>query len=182
MTEKYKELLKLAREAIKTELENKELKVEGDIKKKFSDKRACFVTLSLKKNDELRGCIGSLEARQELWKDVVENARDAAFLDPRFDKLSLDELEKIKIEISVLSVPVKISYKDEEDLKKKIKEKGVILRKGFYSATYLPQVWEQIKDEEEFLGSLCMKAGLSFDIWKKEKIDVWTYEVEKVKE
>jgi AmmeMemoRadiSam system protein A len=96
MNKKYKELLGLARKAILAELENKKLNIDEKIKKKFSEKKACFVTLTI--SSELRGCIGSLYARQELWKDVAENAKNAAFSDPRFNSLTLDELEKIKIE------------------------------------------------------------------------------------
>lgn len=175
-----KELLKLARESIKTEFGKSKLKVSEKIKKKFSERRACFVTLTI--NGDLRGCIGSLEARQELWKDVVENARKAAFSDPRFTQLTEDELSKIKIEISVLSIPKKIEYKNEEELKKKILKKGVVIKKGFYQATYLPQVWEQLHDFEDFIGSLCEKAGLSTDAWKSLELEVWTYSVQAIKE
>mgnify|MGYP001597960380 FL=1 len=150
------------------------------IKKKYSEKKACFVTLTI--SGELRGCIGSLEARQELWKDVVENARNAAFSDPRFNPLTREELKEVKIEISVLSVPEKIEYKNEKDLKNKIKGKGVIIQKNFYSATYLPQVWEQLKNEEEFLSSLCRKARLPGNSWRNKKLDVWTYSVKSIEE
>jgi len=177
-----KELLKLARESIETELNRKELKISEDIKKKFSEKRACFVTLSFKDNDELRGCIGSLLPRQELWKDVVENAKNAAFSDQRFPSLSKSELDKIKIEISILTIPTKINYKSENELRNKIMIKGVILRKGFYSATYLPQVWEDLPDFNEFISSLCSKAGLSSNAWKNLDLEVLIYEVDKIEE
>lgn len=177
-----KELLKLARESIKSELEGKELKVSDLIKKKYSGKKACFVTLMI--NGELRGCIGSLEAKQELWKDVLENSRNAAFSDPRFESLSKNEMKKIKIEISVLSVPKKLVYSDVKDLLNKIKKgkDGLIIKSGFYSATYLPQVWKQIPEKEEFLKSLCLKAGLVRDFWKSGKLSVWTYMVDSVAE
>ncbi len=179
---KYFELLKLARESITAELEKREPKISEDIKKKYSEKKACFVTLTI--NGELQGCIGSLEARQELWKDVVENARNAAFSDPRFPALIKDELKKVKIEISVLSIPEEIVFKDSDELKNKIRGKGVILQSGFYSATYLPQVWEDLKDTEEFLSSLCQKAGINPHIWRErhKSIRVWTYGVDKVSE
>ena len=193
-----KELLKLAREAIKSQLEESELKIDSETKYKFSEKKACFVTLTI--SGELRGCIGSLEPRQELWKDVVENARSAAFSDPRFPELSLEELKKVKIEVSVLTIPRKIEYKTSDELKKKIFKKGVIIRKipelfsvsqnssnfkikkGWNSATYLPQVWDELSDIEEFLSSLCRKAGLSSSAWKNLDLEVEVYEVEKVEE
>ncbi len=179
---KYLKLLSLARESVAFELEGKEIRVKEAVKEKYSEKKACFVTLTI--NGELRGCIGSLEARQELWKDVVENARSAAFSDSRFETLSLGELKKIKIEVSILSIPEEIAFKDSEELKKKIKGKGVILQSGFYSATYLPQVWEDIPVFEDFISSLCQKAGINPHIWreKHKSIRIWIYSVEKVSE
>jgi len=175
-----KELLKLARKTLKIYFDKEELKVSQYTKKKFSEEKACFVTLT--KNGVLRGCVGSLEARQELWKDVIENSINAAFNDSRFPKLTSEELKKIKIEISILSIPKKISFINFEELKKKIGGKGVILKKGFASATYLPQVWEEISDKEEFLGSLCLKAGLSGNAWKEKGLEVWIYDTEKLSE
>jgi len=175
-----KELLKLARKTLEAHFKGKRPEITEDIKKKFSEEKACFVTLTL--SGELRGCVGSLEARQELWKDVVENSINAAFNDSRFPELALEELKKIKIEISVLSIPKKISFANLEEFKKKISGKGVIIKKGWNSATYLPQVWEDISDKEEFLSSLCQKAGLNMNAWKEKGLDVWIYDVEKIKE
>lgn len=175
-----KELLKLARHAIEAYLKDEEVKVSENINKKYYDKKACFVTLT--ENDELRGCMGSLEPRQELWKDVVENARNAAFSDPRFPAVIGSELKKIKIEISVLSIPKQISYKSLEELKQKIKNKGVILKQDYKQATYLPQVWDELENEEEFLSSLCMKAGMNGNAWQQGNIEVFVYDVEKIKE
>jgi len=175
-----KELLKLARKTLEAYFEGKKPQINENIKKKYSEEKACFVTLT--KNGELRGCVGSLEARQELWKDVVENSINAAFNDSRFPELTLDELKKIKIEISVLSIPKKIAFASSEDLKKKITGRGVILKQGFSSATYLPQVWEEISDKEEFLDSLCLKAGLGRNVWREKGLEVWIYDVRKVEE
>jgi AmmeMemoRadiSam system protein A len=176
---KYQDLLKLARLAIESNFDAK-LNVDDKIKKKYSTKKACFVTLTI--DGELRGCIGSLYSRQELWKDVIENAENAAFFDPRFNPLSRRELDKIKIEISILSIPKKLEFSNLEGLKKKIKEKGVILKKGIYSATYLPQVWEDLTGTEDFLSSLCQKAGLSSNSWKDNGVNFWVYDVEKIEE
>ncbi len=175
-----KVLLKIAREAIISELAGKNLVVEEKIKREFSEKRACFVTL--KKDGELRGCIGSLIPRQELWKDVIENAKNAAFKDPRFYSVSKEEIRKIKIEISILSLPKEISYRGLDELKRKIKGKGVILSYTLHSATYLPQVWEEIENEEEFLSSLCLKAGLPANFWKEKTLKIETYSVDKLEE
>ncbi len=175
-----KELLKLARNAIASELEGKDFVVDERIKKMFSNKQACFVTL--KKNGRLRGCVGSLIAKQELWKDVIQNAKNAAFYDPRFMPLQKHELEDTKIEISILSTPKKITYNSQNELKRKIKGKGVIIAHKLNCATFLPQVWQELKDEEEFLSYLCLKAGLPADFWKQNKLSVSIYEIEKISE
>jgi len=175
----YNELLKLARDAIKCELNRDKVKVNEEVKKKYCNKGACFVTLTI--NGELRGCIGSLQAHQELWRDIIDNSNNAAFNDPRFLPLSKNELDKTKIEISVLTTPKKLEYKDEKDLLDKIDKKmGLILKKGFCQSTFLPQVWEQIPDKIEFLEYLSRKAGLSKNDWKD--CEVWFYRVEKIKE
>jgi AmmeMemoRadiSam system protein A len=169
-------LTQLARETIKSKLEGKQLEVSDETKKKYSKKQACFVTLT--KNANLRGCIGSLEPRQELWKDVQSNAVNAGFNDPRFPPLIKEELKDLKIEVSVLSVPEKLECRDEKDLLKKLnKNMGIVLKKGFNSSTFLPQVWEELSDKIEFLEHLSMKAGLSRDDWKDA--DFWYYTVEK---
>lgn len=168
-----KELLKLARNAIESYLNKKGLKIPEDIKKKYSKKQACFVTLT--ENNELRGCIGSLYPKQELYKDVVENSVHAAFDDYRFSPLNKNEFPKIKIEISVLSIPKKIEFKNEKELLEKIDKKmGIILKKEFNTATFLPQVWEEISDKISFLEHLSLKAGLNKDAWKNAEIYYYT--------
>lgn len=179
MTRKYEELLKLARNAIESELNGENLKINKEIKEKYSEKKASFVTLT--EHGVLRGCIGSLYPRQELYKDVIENALHAAFDDYRFPQLKKYELSGIKIEISVLSIPEKISFKNEKELLRKIdKDMGIVLKKGFSSATFLPQVWEDLPDKIDFLESLSLKAGISKDAWKNA--EVYSYKVEKIKE
>jgi AmmeMemoRadiSam system protein A len=174
-----KELLTLARECLKNQFTGEKLDVPDTIKKKYSSKKACFVTLT--QDNELRGCIGSLEARQELWQDIIENTLNAAFKDPRFLPLSYYELDKIKIEISILTTTKRLNFKNEKELLSKINKKmGLILKKSFYSSTFLPQVWEEIPDKTEFLEHLSIKAGLNKDDWKDAEIGY--YEVEKVKE
>ena len=176
-SENLKPLLKLARDAIESKIYDREIYINEETKKKFSKKQSCFVTLT--EDNMLRGCIGSLYANQELWKDVVDNAVHAAFHDYRFLPLNEKELEKIKIEVSVLSVP-EILGKGEEIFNKINNKMGIILEKGSSSSTFLPQVWEQIKDKKEFLEELSMKAGLNKDAWKTANLSF--YRVEKVEE
>ena len=128
---------------------------------------AVFITLT--KDDRLRGCIGSLEAYRPLYKDIIANAKSSAFSDPRFSKLTLDEFKEIKVEVSLLSSPKIVEYKDISDLKSKITPKmdGVVLSLGKHRATYLPSVWDSFNSFDEFFGSLCQKAGLKSDCLKQ---------------
>jgi AmmeMemoRadiSam system protein A len=171
----YKELLKLARDAIENKLNHKELVVNGDIKKKYSENLACFVTLTL--NNDLRGCIGSLIARQELYLDIIENAKNAAFNDYRFLPVPIDDLEKIKIEISILSKPIILGIG--ELVFDKINSKmGIILKHGLHTSTFLPQVWKQIPDKNVFLEELSMKAGLDKSAWMESELSFYTVKSE----
>jgi AmmeMemoRadiSam system protein B/AmmeMemoRadiSam system protein A len=124
---------------------------------------ATFVTLL--KNGELRGCIGSLEAAKPLGEDVAENALGAAFRDPRFTELSAAEWPQCEVEISLLSTPKPIRFTDEADLLRQIRagEDGLILEANGRRATFLPQVWQGVPDKRAFLGQLLRKAGLPAD-------------------
>jgi len=172
-------ITELARETIYAHLNEEEFFPDKDTIEKYKDKKASFVTIY--KNNKLRGCIGSLEARQELWKDVQENAINAGFHDPRFPPLTDDEFNDIKIEVSVLSTPKKLSAKNSKLLLDKIHRKmGLILKKATHQATFLPQVWEEIPNKKDFLEHLSLKAGLDKDEW--ESSEIWYYTVESEKE
>ncbi|MAH33255.1 AMMECR1 domain-containing protein [archaeon] len=178
ITEKeQKFLLELARNAIIRYPGNVDID-ENKIPKKLKEKKGIFVTLNL--NDELRGCIGNLLPSDSIYKSVIENAVNAAYNDYRFTEVTKKEIDSLKIEISILTEPVKLNFIDSNNLLKKLdKKEGVILKKGQKMATFLPQVWEQINDKEEFLEHLCMKAGLNGDSWKNGDIEIDTYRVEK---
>ena len=137
-----------------------------------------FVTLKI--NGRLRGCIGNLTATEPLSEGVRRNAINAAFHDPRFAPLTEPELEQAEIEISILTEPQPLDYTDGSDLLNKLRTNidGVIIRKGHASATFLPQVWEQLPEPEDFLSHLCMKAGLSSNAWRDTKLEVQTYQVQ----
>ena len=94
------------------------------------------------------------------------------------------ELKQIQIEISVLSVPKPLEFSSPQDLLTKLRPKvdGVVLRAEGRSATYLPQVWEQLPDKQEFMNELAGKAGLSADAWQQPGAEVLTYQVEAFKE
>ena len=146
----------------------------------LSKNGATFVTLTL--NNQLRGCIGSLQAYRPLLDDLISNANAAAFEDPRFYELTLDEFKKVKIEISILSTPVEVIYTNIEDLKSKIKPNihGVILQKDGRRSTFLPQVWEQLSTFEEFFSHLCHKGSFEVNCLEFHP-QVFTYEVKKIK-
>jgi AmmeMemoRadiSam system protein A len=137
----------------------------------------CFVTLQ--KAGVLRGCIGNIEATRSLADGVRENAKNAAFRDPRFPPLEASELSDVNIEISVLSVPCLMRYTDTDDLLDKLKPDvhGVIISKGWHSATFLPQVWQQLPRKQEFLEHLCMKASLGKNCWRESDISIKVYTV-----
>ena len=142
-------------------------KIVIDYPQIFDEFGACFVTLE--KSGRLRGCIGSIVAYQPLINDLINHAKDAAFNDPRFPKVTENELDDIKVSISLLTEPKKMDFEDEEDLLNKMVPNvdGIIIRDGRYQAVYLPVVWEQLPDKREFLSSLKMKAGLSPDYFSK---------------
>jgi AmmeMemoRadiSam system protein A len=144
---------------------------------------ASFVTLNMKKNTSLRGCIGSIIAHRKLYEDIIENAKNASLNDPRFPSLKQDEFDQISIEVSLLTQPVSMYYKSIDDLKSKINIgiDGVVLKKGTYQSTFLPQVWEQLPTFELFFSYLCQKAGLDDDCLKSNP-EIFTYKVEKYRE
>lgn len=139
---------------------------------------ASFVTL--KRNGQLRGCIGSLEARRALVDDVKHNARSAAFLDPRFRPVSLREFDEITVEVSLLSVPEPMAFRDEGDLLAQLRPQvdGLVLEYDGHRGTFLPQVWESLPTPSEFLLHLKNKAGLPMDFWS-ERVRVLRYTVDK---
>jgi len=176
-------LTEIVRKTLEAYFESRPFELDEETKKHFSEKKASFVTLTLNKNGDLRGCIGSLEAKQELWKDIQENALNAAFKDTRFNPLEKKELNNIEIEVSVLSNPERLDFKDSDDLLRKVNNKmGIILKKGFLSATFLPQVWNQISVKNKFLEQLSLKAGLNKDAWKEKDARFFYYYVEFEKE
>lgn len=177
-------LVKLAR---KTLMERFGKKVDPDISDSlavalkdscFQDRRGTFVTLTI--NGQLRGCIGNLSATESILEGVRRNALNAAFHDYRFSPLTEKELDRVDIEISILTEPKPLEYLDSSDLLKKLRVNvdGVIIRKGTHSATFLPQVWEQLPRPEDFLNHLCAKAGLPTDAWRKTGLEVMTYQVQ----
>ncbi len=182
--EKRKVLLDIAKKAILEVFEKKKLIDKEELIKKYpwlNEKGAVFVTLN--KNNHLRGCIGSILAYRPLIDDLIANAKAAAFNDPRFTPLQKEEIKDLDIEISILTPPKLLEYRDIEDLKRKIKpfRDGVILKYGNFQATYLPSVWEQIPSFDLFFQTLCQKAGLMRNCLELHPT-IYTYEAIKIKD
>ena len=142
---------------------------------------ATFITLTL--NGDLRGCIGTLNAYQPLYQDIISNSLSAAFKDTRFEPLTYKEFKKIKIEISILSESKKVKYDNIKDLKSKIIPfvDGIILKDNQFSSTYLPSVWEQIPEFDDFFFSLAQKGG-SEKLFLENNPKVYKYQVKKYEE
>ncbi|HEV08988.1 MAG: AmmeMemoRadiSam system protein A [Sulfurihydrogenibium sp.] len=172
-------LLNLARKSIEHYLKSRQILFLDESQIPYENlkkKGASFVTLETK-NGTLRGCIGSIIPHRPLYEDVIHNAVSAAVSDPRFYPLTIEELPFIKIKVSVLTYPQPLHYTDWQDLLNKLKpfEDGVIIKYKNHSATFLPDVWEDLPNKEEFLSHLCLKAGLPANFWKTGLLEVYTY-------
>lgn len=126
----------------------------------LQEKYAVFITL--KRNGQLRGCIGTTEATMPLINAVAHYAHAAAFSDPRFKPLSVDEYEKVEISLSILTPATPFPFKDEQDLVDQLRQNidGLIIAKNNARATFLPAVWESINNKQQFLNELKRKAGI----------------------
>jgi len=177
--EKGSFLLKLARAGIARQFW--EDVPEPSVKPWMAEPGASFVTLT--RQGELRGCIGTLEAHRPLGIDVRENAVAAAFRDPRFMPLSRAEFDRVRVEVSVLSPHEPLVVASEKDALDVLRPgiDGVVFEYGHFRSTFLPQVWEQLADPAEFLAHLKRKAGLPLDFWAKE-VRLSRYTVDKWKE
>ncbi len=144
----------------------------------LQEPRGCFVTLTI--DGALRGCVGHLGATQPVYRDVIDSARNAALFDSRFRPVAPREVDRIRIEISLLGPPRPLAFSSPEDLLAKLHppDDGVILQLDGRSATYLPQVWEQIPDKVTFLDTLSEKAGARAGDWRRPGTRVSIYHVE----
>jgi MEMO1 family protein len=166
---------------------------------------ACFVTLT--QRGQLCGCIGSLQAHRSLWDDIVHNAAAAALQDHRFAPVTADVAPSLAIEVSVLTAPVPLSFANEahalwqlQPLQRSVEGSvegvtgcgagcgvgdGVIFSAEVdgqsYRSTFLPQVWAQMADVQQFMAQLKLKAGLAADFWS-DSVQLQTYRVQEFHE
>lgn len=177
-------LLRLARSSIEQRLgvDREVTGADPGYSGKLAEPAATFVTLKI--GGKLRGCIGNLEPRESLAQSIKSNAISGAFHDRRFSPLTAKELGRVRLDISVLSSPVPLDYKDGKELAEKLTPgvDGVVLRHGGKGATFLPQVWEQLPTVEIFMSQLCKKAGLDGDCWLVDKPDILIYQVQSFSE
>jgi AmmeMemoRadiSam system protein A len=164
-------LLNLARKTIEYACETGEMLTTEQLSfaerldAQLDEEGCCFVTLH--KDGQLRGCIGSLVCYQTLARDVIVRAYGAALQDPRFTPVQEEEVDQLNIEISVLTPAELIPCDSEHDLLSQLVpfEDGLILEDDFHKAIFLPSVWQQLTQKKDFLAHLKVKAGMAKDYW-----------------
>ncbi len=167
------ELLKIARTVIEAKAAGKPSPNITPTSLRLEEKYGAFV--SIHKRGMLRGCIGSLQADEALYKQVEEMANSAAFRDPRFRSVQEDELPYLDIEISVITPLVEIQ--DTEQIQ--VGVHGILVRRGYYSGLLLPQVAsERNWDRITFLRETCRKAGLPENAWEDKETKIYVFSAE----
>ena len=179
-----KTLLRLARQSLENAVRGMDLPVleEARMTHLLRADGAAFVTLTIQ--GQLRGCVGALQPYQPLAADVREHTVAAALQDYRFPPVEIGELTRIHIEISRLTIPQPLAYRDADDLLARLRPgiDGVILSDGSRRSTFLPQVWEKIPEPAAFLNQLCAKMGAAPNLWRVKHLDVQIYQVEEFEE
>ncbi|MHA1722290.1 MAG: TIGR00296 family protein [Candidatus Baldrarchaeia archaeon] len=180
-------LVKLARKSVETYVkEKRRISVPKDVPEKLKQKAGVFVTLNKiieveQHKTTLRGCIGYPYPTLPLVEATIDAAIQAAVNDPRFPPVTETELDKILVEVSVLTPPKLIEVDDPKEYPKKIKigRDGLIVESGFFKGLLLPQVPIEWKwNEEEFLSHCCMKAGLTPDCWLEKDVKIYSFQAE----
>ncbi len=170
-------LLQVARQSIEHKLSNNVFfpNLPEDLAR-LKQKAASFVTLK-SKTGLLRGCIGTLQAIEALFSSVSHNAISAAFSDPRFPPLNANEWPLLNLSISVLSASSVMDVSSEADLKEQLRAgiDGLILKDHGSSATFLPSVWDDLCNKDDFIHHLKLKAGLPANYWS-DTIEFSTYQ------
>jgi len=149
---------------------------------RLTERRSCFATL--RNRGELRGCVGNLVAAKPLFEAVMESVSGAARRDSRFQPVRAEELDIIRIEISILSDPMVLKSESPDVLLGMLQpgRHGVLLRIGDRTSTFLPKVWDDIPDKEEFLSRLCAKAGFEAVAWRGKDAILSVYEAEVIED
>ncbi len=168
--EEKKALHQIARSSIEKRLGTPTSPWSGTLTETLKERRGAFV--SLHRQGRLRGCIGLIQASKPLHQTVEEMAASAAFDDPRFEPLGLNELKDLEIEISVLTPFSRM--KDEKEIE--VGKHGLYIKKGFYSGLLLPQVATEYNwDRITFLEETCRKAGLPRNAWREKNAEIYLF-------
>jgi AmmeMemoRadiSam system protein A len=163
-------LLAIARQAIIHGVQTGQEYVEPREEKALNQRNGCFVTI--KQNEQLRGCIGNFQSELPLFKEVAQMAQASSAKDPRFYPLKEEDLDNFTLEISVLSPLHKVE--DVEDIE--VGKHGIYIEKSFYRGVLLPQVaTEHDWDRQTFLKQTCLKAGLPTDAWEADDADIYVF-------
>ncbi len=178
MQEYQKEALKLAKNAILEEFWEANLQNYYPQNKELLEKKSCFVTLKTNKKI-LRWCIWNIFPIEELYLNIIRNAKNAAFRDPRFPPITKQELKNIFLEISILTIPEEKNFQNIEELLSFLEKNRpwLVIELFWKSATFLPSVWEEIKNPWDFLTHLILKAWIDIqffiDNFSKVKIEIY---------
>ena len=172
--------VRLARQSLEAHLKGLSAK-PIDAPACFSEKLGVFVTLEHFPSKELRGCIGFPQSVAPLGEGIAQAAVLAGTEDPRFPAVSAGELQKLVIEVSVLTKPEKIVAKTPAEILKQVKvgRDGLIIKMGWNSGLLLPQVpIEQKWGVNEYLANICYKAGLPPDSWLSPSAQLFRFQAQ----
>jgi len=175
--DEQKTLLELARASLEAAAKGQPAPAPDESKLTDNLRRRGGAFVTLTKHGELRGCIGHILPYDTLYESVIQNAAAAALQDPRFPRVREEELDEIHVEVSVLTVPRRLTASSPDELLKKLEpgKDGVYLVVGPYTSTYLPQVWDNLPDKADFMARLSVKAGLRADTWRSSAARVFIY-------
>lgn len=167
-------LVKEARKTIESFVYGKKYEISSN-ENWLNGKRGIFTTIHSYPGNELRGCVGFSAPFFPIRTALVESARSAC-MDERFPLLEKEELSKILIEVSVLTLPEEMNFKKPEELVEKLTcKEGLIIKMGHCTGLFLPQVWEQLPNKKEFLDHLCLKACLPPGAWKRPEAKILSF-------
>jgi len=170
-------LLTIAREAIVNHVNGRQYQPAPREERSLVQKAGCFVTI--RQDDQLRGCIGSFQTERPLFQEVAAMAVASASKDPRFHPLEESELDRFRLEISVLSPLEKIEEIDQIE----VGTHGIYIEKNFSRGVLLPQVATDYGwDRNTFLQQTCIKAGLPTDAWLAADADIYIFSAQIIKE
>lgn len=176
--EEKQHLLALARQTLVNYFNPRQSDIESQAQDALlSRHQGCFVTLFL--DGKLCGCMGDIEGLRPLAKSIPELALCSAFKDNRFLPLLASQMERLTVELSILSPLSPLKVRDENALLNYLTEHpyGVVLSDACHRSVYLPQVWEQLPQPEEFIRELKRKGGWAADHWSDGmQVEIFTVE------